>query len=260
MTTATTTHKRTIIDAVLWEPLDLAKSQPHQIALSSASVALMGEFGSSSGILPRWVAYTLAIGVEWAYLKGLASDSRAPTRWGMALNWSAFGIVVLWGVLFVASMIGAIDLHARGLAGWLLAAAHVVPIAWLSLCSAMTHRAALLLQATEDRHRRDAEQARADRMQAERDALRLEADRKAAELASWEAGQRAQLAIELERKEATMRLKMQAQNARPNMRRDARPERTNADEKKCPKCGAELSQPQWLAARRWGHCRNCKEA
>lgn len=28
----------------------------------------------------------------------------------------------------------------------------------------------------------------------------------------------------------------------------------------CPKCGIALDKPQWLAARRWGHCSNCKEA
>jgi hypothetical protein len=207
LTTATTVRERNILDALVWEPLNLAISQPHQIALSAASVALMGSFGKASGILDPYVAYILAVGVEWAYLKGLASDSRAPTGWGTALNWSAFGIVVLWGVLFVASMIGAIDLHARGWAGWLLAGAHVVPIAWLSLCSAMTHRAALALEAIEDRQRRDAEQARQDRIQADHDALELEAARKAADLAAWEAGQRAQLAIEIERKAAMQRVR-----------------------------------------------------
>lgn len=255
-----TVHKRTIFDAVLWEPLALAISQPHQIALSVASVALMGSFGQASGILHPFVAYTLAVGVEWAYLKGLASDSRAPTNWGTALNWSAFGIVVLWGVLFVASMIGAIDLHAKGAAGWWLAAAHVVPIAWLSLCSAMTHRAALAVEAAEDRRLRTAEQARQARKQAELDAIELETARKAAELASWEAGQRAALALELERKEAALRRKMQAHSASPKMRRDAHPESMHADGQKCPKCGAELPRPQWLAARRWGYCADCKES
>lgn len=259
MTTATV-QDRNIFDALIWEPLALAISQPHQIALSCASVALMGSFGSASGILDPAVAYILAVGVEWAYLRGLASDSRAPTGWGTALNWSAFAIVVLWGVLFVASMIGAIDLHARGWAGWALAGAHVVPIAWLSLCSAMTHRAALALEAIEARRLRERAQARQERIQADQDAIELEKQRKAAELAAWEAAQRVQLALELERKDAAIRRKMQAHNAQPKMRRGARPESINAERGKCPKCAAALTNSQWLAACRWGHCANCKEA
>jgi hypothetical protein len=261
--TTTTINERGIFDALIWEPLALAISQPHQIALSCASVALMGSFGTVSGILHPAVAYILAIGVEWAYLRGLASDSRAPTGWGTALNWSAFGIVVLWGVLFVASMIGAIDLRARGWAGWALAGAHVIPIAWLSLCSAMTHRAALALEAIEERKQRDKEQKRLERIQADKDAIELEAARKAADLAAWEAGQRAQLAIETERKDAAMRRKMQAHNTThhaPHPRRhNAQPKRTHAERGKCPKCAADLTQAQWLAACRWGHCSNCKE-
>jgi hypothetical protein len=176
-------------------------------------VALMGEFGRSSEILDPVVAYTLAVGVEWAYLKGLASDSRAPTRWGTALNWSAFIVVVLWGVLFVASKVGAVDLHARGLGGFLLALAHVVPIAWLSLCSAMTHRAAMTLQASREtqiedaarerqRQIEDAEQARQMRIREQQDALQLKSAQEAADLAAWEAAQRTKLALELERKTA----------------------------------------------------------
>lgn len=215
LTATNTTANRTIFDALIWEPVALAVSQPHQIALSCASVALMGSFASASGILHPAVAYVLAVGVEWAYLKGLASDSRAPTGWGTALNWSAFGIVVLWGVLFVASMIGAIDLHTRGFWGWLLAAAHVVPIAWLSLCSAMTHRAALALEAIEARRQQQKEHDRQERIQADQDAIKLEADRKAAELAAWEAGQRAALAIEIERKTALRAARANTANTVP---------------------------------------------
>lgn len=29
---------------------------------------------------------------------------------------------------------------------------------------------------------------------------------------------------------------------------------------RCPKCAADLTQAQWLAACRWGHCAGCKEA
>lgn len=227
------TQKRTMFDALIGEPLELALSQPHQILLSTGSVALMGSFASTSGIVHPLVGYLIAIGVEWAYLRGLASDSRAQTAWGGILNWSAFGIVVLWGVLWCAEKFG--QLHQGG---WWLAAAHVVPVAWLSLCSAQCHRAAM-----------GAEKKHATQLQTQRDQMALDLERKQQELLLWEQGQ-----------EAKMRLKMRAHDAAPKMRRDAHSERGNAEEKICPKCGAELGHAQWLAARRWGHCSNCKEA
>jgi hypothetical protein len=194
-----TTIQPTFFDAVVREPLALAKAQPHQILLSTGSIALMGQFAGSSGILDPLVGYCIAAGVEWAYLRGLASDSRSPTRWGGILNWSAFVIVVLWGVLWVGGFTGAIDVHAGGLWGWLLAAAHVVPIAWLSLCSAQTHRAAV---AAEHRAAVAEQEKEAARMVADRekrnqfDLAQLEEDRK---LERWKEAQR--LKSELRRQE-----------------------------------------------------------
>lgn len=228
------TAQRSFFDVVVGEPLELAKSQPHQILLSTGSVALMGSFASSNGIVHPFVGFLIAIGVEWAYLRGLAYDSRAQTDWGDILNWSAFGIVVLWGVLWVAQIIGAFE-ETRG--GWLLAAAHVVPVAWLSLCSAQCHRAALGLE-----RKRDA------KLQAERDRIALEDEAERLKIERWRIAQ-----------EAKAQLKMQAHNAPAKMRRNANQERTNADDRVCPKCSRELEHPQWLAARRWGHCSECKE-
>lgn len=156
---------RSIFGVFIGEPFELIKAQPHQLFISTASVALMGSFAGASGILDPTIAYLLAIGIEWAYFRGLASDSRAPTVWGSILNWSACGVVMLWGLLWVARFTGAMDERGEGLSAWLLAAAHVVPIAWLSLCSAQTHRAAMVL----DAQQRTAEAERA-RLQAEADA------------------------------------------------------------------------------------------
>lgn len=193
--TTTTIERRSFFDAVIREPFDLAKAQPHQIFLSTGSVALMGEFGRSSGILDPTVAYALAVGVEWAYLKGLSSDSRAPTRWGGILNWSAFGIVVLWGILFVASKVGAIDLHAQGWAGFLLAAAHVVPIAWLSLCSAQTHRAAVALEYRNQVAEQVAQRNRAVADQEKRNQFELEQEAENRKLERWKEAQRTKLEL-----------------------------------------------------------------
>lgn len=230
-----TTQRRTMFDALIGEPLELALSQPHQILLSTGSVALMGSFASSSKIIDPLVGYLIAIGVEWAYLRGLASDSRAQTAWGGILNWSAFGIVVLWGVLWCAQRFGVFD-ETSG--GWLLAAAHVVPVAWLSLCSAQCHRAAI---GEEKKH------ARA--LQSRRESMALDLEQKQQELALWEQAQ-----------EAKARLKMQMRQASKKQAARTLPESIHAENQRCPKCGAQLDRARWMAAKRWGYCSSCKES
>ena len=202
MSTTSIAAPRSLFAVVVGEPLELAKAQPHQILLSTGSVALMGQFASHSRIVDPLVGYCIAIGVEWAYLRGLASDSRAGTRWGGALNWSAFGIVVLWGVLWCAQQFGVIDMAALGAGGWWLAAAHVVPIAWLSLCSAQCHRAAMVAErksatAEQDRARAAAEQADATRQAWE--LAQAEEDRK---LERWKDAQRLKVELKIAEKSA----------------------------------------------------------
>lgn len=237
----TTLRFQGIFNALISEPLELALSQPHQILLSTGSVALMGSFAASSKIVDPLIGYLIAIGVEWAYLRGLASDSRAQTAWGSVLNWSAFGIVVLWGVLWCAQQFGV---YAETSGSWWLAAAHVVPVAWLSLCSAQCHRAAMgaekRAKAQQDTQRRTWELTQEDE------------DRK---LERWKEAQRVKTELEIQKKAASAAMRP----ASKKMRGDALPVSMNAEEKKCPKCSAELSHPQWLAARRWGHCSSCKE-
>lgn len=177
----TTSRGRTLAAVFIGEPLDLIKAQPQQLFISTASVALMGSFASTSNILHPIVGYLLAIGIEWAYFRGLASDSKAPTKWGGILNWSAAIVVVLWGMLWVASFTGAIDERAGGTTGWWLAAAHVIPIAWLSLCSAQTHRAAMAVQVAEQR--REAARQRAAEEADRTYQIQLQQQRDAAQLA-----------------------------------------------------------------------------
>lgn len=185
------TAPRTLGDVLIREPLALAAAQPHQVLLSTGSVAIMAQFAASSGIVAPLVGYCIAIGVEWAYLRGLASDSRARTWWGGALNWSAFGVVVLWGVLWCGGAFGVLAERPVGWVGWVLAVAHVVPIAWLSLCAAMCHRAAL---AAEDSAARQAAERHAAWELAQ-----AEEDRK---LERWKAAQRLRLEVRLAERDA----------------------------------------------------------
>lgn len=175
--------------AVFAEPLALVRAQPHQALISTASVALMAQFAASGDILHPSVAYTLAIGVEWAYLRGLASDAKAPTAWGAWLNWSAFVVVVLWGSLWCLKQFGVIIDAPQGWLAGFLALAHVVPIAWLSLCSAMTHRASALLAAEQAEADRLRAQAQAEAEREARNTLHLEIEREQARLAAWKDAQ-----------------------------------------------------------------------
>lgn len=179
----------TAMNTIVWEPVELVKAQPHQALISVASVALMAQFAASGGILHPAVGLVLAIGVEWAYLRGLASDAKAATVWGEWLNWSAFGIVVLWGGLWCLKAFGVIPERPVGALAYVMAAAHVVPIAWLSLCSAMTHRASAQLAEQQEREREAQAREQAARDHEARNALHLEIEREQARLAAWKDAQ-----------------------------------------------------------------------
>ena len=247
MTLAT---NRSLVDVIFIEPLDLVKAQPHQILLSTGSVAIMGQFAGSGGIVHPFVGYCIAVGVEWAYLRGLASDSKAPTIWGAILNWSAFAIVVLWGVLWVAQVTKVMPAHMEGLGGWLLSSAHIVPIAWLSLCSAMTHQAATTQEA-KDKTLALVEEQAIERATAEH--RRLFDQEQAAEdakLKRWAEAQRVKQ--ELKHADAAMPV------ASGKMPRNTLSESMNASSFLCPRCAVQLDRARWMAAKRWGYCKACK--
>jgi hypothetical protein len=239
--TTTAIDKPSIFAVFIGEPLDLIKAQPHQVFISTASIALMAAFVNGLDLFSPIVGYLLAGGIEWAYFRGLASDSKAPTKWGGVLNWSACLIVVLWGMLAVGRADGLFDNKSGG---WWLVAAHVIPIAWLSLCSAQTHRAAMLLDAQRDEARQIAEREYQEAQRVEDEKLRR-----------WEQAQRIKLDLKLTEKQADAAM----HTASPKMRRNALPESTNAEPQTCPKCGALIeNRSAWLAARRWNRCASCK--
>lgn len=195
------TSQRSLWDVIIIEPLDLVKAQPHQVLISTGSVAIMGQYAGSGGIVHPLVGYCIAVGVEWAYLRGLASDSKAPTKWGAILNWSAFGVLVLWGVLWVGEKLGVLG-TPEGLIGWLLAASHIVPVAWLSLCAAMTHSAAARAEVDLRTQREEEDRQRA---------LAIEAEQR--QLAHAAEQQRLVLAAEIERERVRAELEQQAKDA-----------------------------------------------
>jgi hypothetical protein len=260
----TLTQKRTIFDAVILEPVELIISQPHQALISSASVFLVA---AEAGILiDSPFNVLLAVGAEWAYLKGLSSGQQVQTRWAPALNWSAVLLVVLYGSLWGLRKFGAIPVAPPLWGAILLTLIHILCIGAVTICSAMVHAAMLaeqkrehdrrqIEQEAQEQRRQQEEEERARRLQAERDVIELERQRMQAQIQIEWQRRKAELTL----REAEQASRMQMQDARKNMRRNALPERVNAGDRVCPKCGASLDRPQWLAARRWGHCAACKE-
>lgn len=244
---ARTSESRTLWQVVIDEPLDLIKAQPHQFLLSTGSVALLGQFAGSSNIVDPLVGYLIAVGVEWAYLRGIASDSQRPTTWGALLNWSAFGIVVLWGILWCLKAFGVHPEQPTGNLAFGLAVAHVAPIAWLSLCSAMTHRAAMEAQHADRLAQAAADRERERQRQDELAALELEERRKTAEYERWAAAQR---------------LKAELANAKPMPNRGGIVPFVEGKTATCPTCQTEVAYTTASEAgtiRRWG-CSPCRAA
>jgi hypothetical protein len=236
----------TTFRAFVREPFDLALGQPHQLLISSASVAIVAaEAATLVPTAPLPFHVLLAIGAEWAYLRGLISGAGVKTRWAGALNVSAVALVVLYGSLWGFRGFHLIpDVPPPWLAV-LLTIVHIGSIGAVTICSAMLHRAGVDAQALARRAAADREAEREQRLQSERDAITLEMERKQQELAIWEQG---------------MQAKMRLKHAAHPMRRDARPARANAAPQTCPKCGVPIaSRSAWLAARRWQHCPACKD-
>lgn len=256
----TTAAKRGLFDAILWEPIDLAISQPHQFLISALSVYLVA--AEAAMLAPAPFNWLMAVGAEWAYLRGLSSGETTATPWNKRLIGAAVALLILYGSLWGLRQFGALPKEHLMVEGvWAVAGAvvltliHIFAIGAVTFCSAMIHRDVLeAARVSREKIEEDARQETARKkaydeerqalIQAEQDRLMLEMERKRQELAIWEEGQA---------------VKMRAHNARKTMRTNARPARVNAEQGKCPKCSAELTQAQWLAACRWGHCASCKE-
>lgn len=230
--------------ATVAAPSRAALEHGNQALVTSAAAFMSAQFAMQHGILPGWIAWPLAAGLEWTYLKGLATAGTTRSRWGQALNVIAFVTSAVYGTLYTLGLYGVIPERPDPITALLLAVAHVAPLGALSLCYGMLYRARKL-DVLAQTVRREQEQAAIDAQIArERAALAIEMERKRAELALWEDAQAA---------------KMRMRNATPKMRRNAHPERADAAPQTCPQCGAALERAQWLASRRWGHCRQCKK-
>ena len=202
----------TSIRAFAREPFDFALSQPHQLAISSASVAIVAlEAGT---LIPFPFNIALAVGAEWAYLRGLISGAGVKTRWAAALNISAVLLVVLYGGLWGVRGFHLIPDAPPAWAAVLLTIIHIGAISAVTLCSAMLHRvgedakaaARTMVQDREDARHID-EQRYQDDLKRRRDQqqLALEAEWKRVQLRLDAERQQAQISIERDRARAELR-------------------------------------------------------
>lgn len=208
-----TTTARTF-RAFALEPIELAISQPHQFLISSASVSIVA---LEAGTLIPWPAnLALAIGAEWAYLRGLISGSGIKTRWAAALNWSAVLLVVLYGSLWGLRQFRLIPEAPAPWLAVLLTAIHIGAIGAVTICSAMLHRVGveaeqvlrekqLRAEAERNQQKVASEEERTRKLQEAEDALRIEMRRKDAEMRLMEETARRKLQLRLEARAATAR-------------------------------------------------------
>lgn len=213
MTTAV--RKRNILDALFLEPLDLAVSQPHQLFISALSVYLVAS--EAAMLAPSPFNWLMAVGAEWAYLRGLSSGETTATVWNKRLIASAIALLILYGSLWGLRQFGALPKeHAMVEGTWAVAGAviltliHILSIGAVTFCSAMIHRDVTesarvsresKVAQQEDRNRKIevAEQERNQRLQEAQDALLLEMRRKDAELRLQKEAERQKMQLTAER-------------------------------------------------------------
>lgn len=198
--------------AFLLEPVTFAVSQPGQVLISLASVAIVS---AEAGTLVPWpFNILLAIGAEWVYLRGLISGSAIKSRWSGALNLSAVFLVASFGALWGLRKFGLVPDVPPAWAAVLLTFIHIGAISAVTLCSAMLHRAGEAvkhLQLQEELRReemrnqrnRAEEDARNQRLQAAQDELFIEMRRRDAELKLEAERNRVRAEARAQRKTAT---------------------------------------------------------
>ena len=165
MTAETAQRRKGALALVFTDIVDLIVAQPPQALLSTASIAIVA--GEAAFMVPTPANIALAVGAEWAYLRGIASSAKGSRGWTRALNWGALGLVVIYGMLWGVRKFGTDPAVALG--PFWLTALHILPVAFISFAAAMVHRSAVEVESAEraahdaEEHARQAQRAAEDR-------------------------------------------------------------------------------------------------
>lgn len=228
--TTTPTNRRSLRAAFWAEPLRIAAGQPAQVLISSLSILFTAIFFAAPLLAIPWlspaliyaVAGAAALGVEYAFLKGIAdrayveAHGGAGRQWGDALVYTTGLLLVTGGttvILTYAYRLPALAAPGDGLAV-VLALLHIAPLAVIGVCSAQLHGLAERVHAAEARAEAvaRAEAEAAARAEAEARSRRIAEARAEAE-ADAEA-RRVRLAVEIEEAEAKAAARLRYQEAR----------------------------------------------
>lgn len=210
-------RRKSALALVFTDIVDLIAAQPPQALLSTASIAIVA--GEAAFMVPAPANIALAVGAEWAYLRGIASSARGSRGWTRALNWGALALVVIYGMLWGVRKFGTDPAVALG--SFWLTSLHILPVAFISFAAAMVHRSAVEAEAVEraaheaEEHARQIQRAAEDRERERR--------RQAAQDAAEERRLFAMAEIEAEKAKAMARLEYRAATRTAAAQAPARP-------------------------------------
>jgi hypothetical protein len=197
----------------LTEPIETAIELAPQTLITSASVFMVAQFGMSHGILSWEIAWLMAVGFEWTWLRGvrtagLVKRTVDSERWIKLLTGTALVTVIAYGMLYIIGLpiFGVIPEHPGQEWGIALAVAKVVPIALMGYAAANLHRIHKQEVLRDARMRQEEAETRVRRLQAEQDerslkhqqeldAIAVERERKLADLELWQKGQEMKRAL-----------------------------------------------------------------
>ena len=201
-------------------PFKGARSWFPLFLITTATTFASAQFSSQHNLFPWLVAWSLAIGVEWVYLSGLAyADKTRASRYVWSMVGSGAFTSALFGVLYILGEYKVIPDNPEGLTAFGLALAHVLPLIMVLFCYTLVKRQYVKEQ------------------QAANDFL-AELDRREKERQS---------------KIADLRLAVTEAKARETIAKLS----SVSNDYCCPSCGMQLNAKQFAAAKRWGKCKRC---
>ena len=187
-------------------PLATAWEMAPQTAITTASVYMVAQFGMAHDILPWWVAWPMAAGFEWTWLRsirtaGMVRRGADTELWINILTWTALVTVVCYGVLYILglSSIGVIPAKLGSTWGVPLALAKVVPIALMGFSAANLHRIHKQQVMADSDNRAAEDRARLVELQTQHDAIEMERQRKLMDLEMYQKGLEIKRAMRVQR-------------------------------------------------------------
>lgn len=207
--------------------------------ITTGTLYASAEFNMQHGVFPPVVAYTLAVGIEWTYLSGLAyatelKNTNSKSTWMIIMGAFTSG---MFGVMYILGHYNVIPISPTGWVAWTLAFLHVLPLIILLFLYTLCKRDYLSEQNDITSKSRDREEKWRD------EKLLLEIEREK---------------IDLEIKTETERIRLERERIDLEKNRLSIEPAKPAKVYTCPKCHSTLTQQQSAVANRWGHCPSCK--